>query len=197
MPAILILAAGASSRMRGADKLLMDVDGAPCLRVMAERAIATGMEVFVTLPPDCPSREAALSGLSLTIIKVADAALGMGHSIAAGVSALPCNASGVIIQPADMPDIKASDMQLFMEAHSAYPNRIWRAITASGNPGHPVLFPAAQFAALKELRGDAGALSVIQANMDILYEITLKGDRARLDLDTPEEWDCYLSDRDC
>lgn len=183
--------------MRGADKLLMEVGGAPCLRVMAERAMATGMQVFVALPPDRPAREAALSGLSLTIVTVPDADLGMGHSIAAGVSALPCNASGVVIQPADMPDIKASDLQLFMEAHTAHPYRIWRATTETGNPGHPVLFPAAQFAALKELRGDAGALSVIQDNREILFEITLQGDRARLDLDTPEAWERYLSDRDC
>ncbi|MEY8883253.1 NTP transferase domain-containing protein [Donghicola sp. XS_ASV15] len=194
-PAILILAAGASSRMGEADKLLMKLDGVPCLRIMAERAVATGMRVLVTVPADRPAREAALSGLSVTIVPVRDAAGGMGRSIAAGVSALPRDVTGVIIQPADMPEITTLDLQLFAKAHEAHPNRIWRAITETGSPGHPVLFPAALFSALTALRGDEGARSVIQNHENNLQGITLGGERARLDLDTPEAWERYLSDR--
>ena len=42
---ILLLAAGASARMRGVDKLLQEVDGAALLRVMARRAAKAGQTI--------------------------------------------------------------------------------------------------------------------------------------------------------
>ena len=45
---ILILAAGASSRMRGADKLLQPIDGIPQIARIAKAAIAT-YEPFMSL----------------------------------------------------------------------------------------------------------------------------------------------------
>lgn len=48
---ILILAGGASSRMRGADKLLERIDGQQQLARIAQAARATGLPVRVALPP--------------------------------------------------------------------------------------------------------------------------------------------------
>ncbi|MEM9524908.1 MAG: nucleotidyltransferase family protein, partial [Pseudomonadota bacterium] len=48
--------------MRGRDKLLELVDGAPLLRMLASRALATGLPVWVVLPPARTARQAALEG---------------------------------------------------------------------------------------------------------------------------------------
>ncbi|HLQ19463.1 MAG TPA: NTP transferase domain-containing protein, partial [Tabrizicola sp.] len=48
---ILVLAAGASSRMRGRDKLLQPVKGRPILRYVTETALAAAAPVLVALPP--------------------------------------------------------------------------------------------------------------------------------------------------
>ncbi|OZB13387.1 MAG: hypothetical protein B7X55_13005, partial [Rhodobacterales bacterium 34-62-10] len=100
--AILILAAGASSRMRGGDKLLEEVAGQPLLRVMLERALAVAQgPVVCTLPgPDHP-RSSCLAGLSVTSVFVLDAAEGMVASIRGGVTALPQGWGAVMILPAD------------------------------------------------------------------------------------------------
>ena len=71
---ILIPAAGASSRMRGADKLMQDVGGEPALRRAARIARATGARVLVTLPeggPHATARRAGLQGLDVQAITVA------------------------------------------------------------------------------------------------------------------------------
>ena len=60
---ILLLAAGASSRMRGGDKLLERVDGVPLVRRQVLAALATGCEVVVCLPDSTGPRFAALDGL--------------------------------------------------------------------------------------------------------------------------------------
>ncbi|MFD1808925.1 NTP transferase domain-containing protein [Gemmobacter lanyuensis] len=51
---ILILAAGAASRMRGGDKMLEQVAGVPQLRRIVNAACATGAPVRVALPRTGP-----------------------------------------------------------------------------------------------------------------------------------------------
>ena len=109
-PEILILAAGSSSRMRGADKLLEEIEGDPLLTRSARVALATGCPVTVTLPPDRPARLAALQGLAVTPIIVTDAARGMAASLIAGLRALPA-ASPVLMVLADLPDLTTEDLQ--------------------------------------------------------------------------------------
>ena len=179
--------------MRGADKLLMNVDRAPCLRVMAERALAAGLQVRVALPPDRPARKDALLGLPVSLVDVPDAALGMGHSIKAGIRALPDHITGAIILPADMPDLETADLVRFAELHSQEPDTIWRATDGRGTMGHPVVFPKNLFPELSELTGDDGAKSVIKRNFGRLKTVVLEGQKATLDLDTPEAWEAYYS----
>jgi molybdenum cofactor cytidylyltransferase len=186
-PAILILAGGASSRMRGADKLLELVDGTALLHRITEMALATGARVIVALPPASPARRAALQGLAAQQVEVADASLGMSASIRAGVRAAR-GSSGVMILPADMPGLEADDLALLIAAFDQQPLRIWRATSADGRPGHPVIFPADMFADLAALAGDTGARPVLLAHASRLSLIALPQDHAITDLDTPEAW---------
>tara|TARA_R110000868_G_scaffold213257_1_gene463160 strand:+ start:16472 stop:17065 length:594 start_codon:yes stop_codon:yes gene_type:complete len=191
--AVLLLAAGASSRMRGRDKLTERIDGESLLRRMSNRAIASDLgPVVVTLPdPDHP-RVAEVDGLKLRPVYVPDAAEGMAASIRAGVAALPPETQAVIILPADMPDLTAQDLQTL--AHARRPGVILRG--ASGQrPGHPVLFPAEFFGALRHLRGDQGARPVIAAHAERSELVPLPGEHALTDLDTPEAWDSWRAAR--
>ena len=86
--AIVVLAAGASRRMQGRDKLMEDVDGMPLLRRSVMRALATGCKVLVALPATPHARYATLEGLDVAAIPVPDAAEGMNASLRAGLRAL-------------------------------------------------------------------------------------------------------------
>lgn len=187
-PLALICAAGASSRMRGTDKLLQEVAGMPVLRHAAAAARAAGMPVAVALPVAGPwraARLAALEGLELTPLPVPEAAEGMAASIRAGVAAAG-SAPGIMVLLADMPEIGAAEMAAVRAGWSGDPDRIARATAADGRPGHPVLFPRRLFPRLATLTGDAGARAVL-AGEDVLA-IPLPGHRALTDLDTPEDW---------
>ena len=185
--AILILAAGQSARMRGADKLMQDVGGNPALHHIISEALASGLPVWVTVPAaDHPRADVIPKGA--IPVPVPDARDGMAASIRTGVAALPDTCMAVMIVPADMPDLTSHD---FAElARQFYPDvaPIVRATTQDGQPGHPVLFPRDLFKALKRLSGDNGAASVLQAEKDRVQTVSLMGDRAILDLDTPEDW---------
>ena len=192
--AILILAAGAATRMRGGDKLLEMVEGQPLLHVMATRALAVAQgPVLCTLPaPDHP-RAACLDGIALTRVIVADAAEGMGASIRAGVGALPPGCEAVMILPADMPDLDSDDLRRMQEAWQARPDAILRAVDRDGTPGHPVIFPADLLPALAACAGDTGARGVLRDHAARIVTIPLPDHHATTDLDTPEAWAAWRS----
>jgi CTP:molybdopterin cytidylyltransferase MocA len=184
---ILILAAGASSRMRGADKLLEPVEGGQLLRQIAAQALRTGRDVVVTLAKDRPARGAALAGLDVRQVAVPQAQDGMSASLREGIAAIPPD-HGVLVLLADMPEIDADDLKAMLWAYDQAPGHIHRGTAADGRPGHPVLFPAWARAELLALTGDAGAKPVLEAHRPNIRLVPLPGTHAITDLDTPEDW---------
>ena len=175
---ILILAAGASSRMRGADKLVQPVNDMPMLRHIATVALATGCPVTVTLPPDATARLAALEGLQLNLVPVPDASEGMSRSLV----------------HADMPGFTTAALQGLVEQFQSDPTRILRGGTMDGQPGHPAIFPHDLWPALERVTGDEGGRSVLQRNKGRVRVIPLPGQMSVLDLDTPEDWAAWQGD---
>lgn len=185
--AILILAAGQSRRMRGADKMLELVDGQPLIRRQVQMAIAAGLPVWVALPPDRPLRVAAIADLAVRQLPVQDADLGISKSIIAGNAAIPAGYD-LLLWLADLPEIETSDLKAILFAAKAAPNAIVRATTGAGKPGHPVYFPASMRGELARLTGDDGARDVLKRHLAATVFVPLPDERALTDLDTPEDW---------
>lgn len=185
----LLLAAGQSTRMQGRDKLLEQVQGQPVLALLANRALAVG-PVYATLPaPDHP-RCAVLPAGAVPVI-VQGAHLGMSASLRAGIAALPENTTGVIILPADMPDITTQDLAAIRQHALITRAPIIRATTPDGQFGHPAYFAASQFPRFAALTGDRGGAVLFKGMEAQTRTVILQGDRAVLDLDTPEDWAAY------
>ena len=145
---VILLAAGASTRMRGRDKLMEDLGGQPLLRHQARLAQSIG-PVTVALPP----------------------------------------AVAAMVMLADMPELEASDLaSLAASVDLNSDTLIWRAATEDGTPGHPIIFAAALFDQLRQLSGDDGGRAVVRGAASRMQLVPLSGQRARLDLDTPEDW---------
>jgi CTP:molybdopterin cytidylyltransferase MocA len=181
---LVVLAAGRSSRMRGRDKLLEEVDGQPLIRRMARRAAQAG-PTRVVLGPDQADRRAALEGLELEVLD-APAGAGMAASIVTGVAGLN---GPVLVLLADMPEITARDLHLMLSLHAQAPDIILRAASRAGAAGHPVVFPADLLPDLSCLTGDRGARDLLQREARRVHLLPLEDDRALVDLDTPEDWD--------
>ncbi len=194
---IIIPAAGSATRMRGEDKLLRPVAGRPLLRQVAERAHAVSQDVTVMLPSYDHPRAHILQGLAVRLLDVPDRHMGMSSAIRRGVGMLSPNSKGVMILPADMPDLQEADLQMMSDAYLSAPRAMLHQATSSdGKPGHPVIFPPDCFAAMRSLTGDQGAKSVLQANAHRLRRIRLADQRAIVDLDTPEDWSRWEATKD-
>ncbi|WP_299416797.1 nucleotidyltransferase family protein [uncultured Sulfitobacter sp.] len=194
--AVLILAAGASRRMQGRDKLLEEIDGTPLLRRQTLRALGLGCEVLVALPSAPHPRYDALAGLDVVVVPVADAAEGMNASLRAGLAALPAQTKAVMLLLADMPDLTQDDLQTVLQAVDVKTDTlIWRATTSGGAMGHPVVFRASLFDDLKSLSGDSGASDVVKTYAMQTQLVALPANHARTDLDTPEAWENWRAAR--
>lgn len=186
--AAIILAAGASSRMRGADKLTMQIGGEALLRRTARIALVSkASPVIAVLGAHAEDRRAALAGLDMQVTIAPDWQSGMAHSIAAGIRQLPGQTRGALIVLSDMPALTSDLLDLLIAKFPDDPSAMLRPSNA-GLPGHPVLFGAAYFPALMRATGEDGARAVLRANREHLRVIESTDQGAFTDLDTPEAW---------
>jgi len=194
--AAIILAAGASARMRGRDKLLETVEGEPVLARTVKLAQGSCHPVLVCLPPDRPRRDKAVEALGVQVVRVENAHEGMGTSLAAGIRALPENVEEVMILVSDLPGLRPADVRSVQALAKQFPDAlIFRACDDDGRPGHPVLFRRALFEELAKLSGDAGARDVIRAHRRRMKLVALPRGHATADLDTPEDWAAWRAHR--
>ena len=168
--------------MRGRDKLMEPVEGSPLLSRQVTVAAQTGLPVTVALPPRPHPRYSIVRGAE--VLEVPDAADGMGASLATGIGHLR-EADAVLLLLGDLPEITAADLVAVLNAE-APPGAIVRGATEDGRPGHPLLIPRSAFADFEALKGDEGGQRALARHAVLL--LPLPGGRARLDLDTPEDW---------
>ncbi len=192
---ILILSAGSSTRMRGADKLLENIDGVSQLHRIAKASEENG-DTYVTLPFEGHSRETELASISVKKIYLNDKNTGMGSSISEGVKYIQNNdakVTGIIITPADMPLLDYTTIKAFFIAHPKFPQSIIQAVDDNG-PGHPVLFPRQYFEELIMLEKETGGKGIIKKSENT-KALKFEGNVATLDLDTPEDWKTWRKGR--
>ena len=183
---VLILAAGQSRRMRGTDKLLQDINGKPLLRQQIETASPIG-PVFVALGPDQGKRCAVVEKTNATPLIIPEASEGIGATLKGAVPHLP--AGPFMVMLADLVSLKTNDLQCVVSAMHEHPNHlIWRGATPNGDAGHPIIFANALRPAFATLTGDNGGETIVKPLKSQTYLHRFADERARFDLDTPEDW---------
>src|SRR6187200_399930 len=96
--ACIVLAAGRSTRMGAANKLLAEVGCKPMVRIVVETALAsTARPVLVVTGHQAAEVRAALAGLVITFVDNPDFALGLSSSLKAGIRAVPAICAGALV----------------------------------------------------------------------------------------------------
>lgn len=181
---IVILAAGASTRM-GEAKQLLDYHGKPLLRHAAEVALATLCErVIVVLGCRAPQLRQALAGLPVTIVENPDWEGGMGTSIRTGVAAAR-DLDGVILGLADQPLVSPEILDTLLRTHMESGQPIVSSQYA-GTVGVPVFFSREYFPHLLALEPAQGCKGVILKHADAA--VRLDCPEAEMDVDTPDDY---------
>jgi len=162
-PVIVLLAAGEGSRFGGA-KQLADINGEPMVRRVARVLLETDAPVLVVTGAYADDVEAVLDDLPLSIVRCEAWQLGMGNSLATGVSEIMhtfSHASAVLVALADQPLLSPLALKTMLERHRQAPDQVF-ATERDGVQGPPALFPRDCFGALAALSGAKGARALLQ-----------------------------------
>ena len=190
--AVLVLAAGRSTRMGGPNKMLADANGAPLIVHAVKAALESqAVEVVVVLGHMADqvrtAIELAIPGRSrLRFVTNPDFAEGLSTSVRTGIGALSSNADAAIVQLGDMPGVGADLLNRLIAAFSPIEGRSICVPTVAGKRGNPVLWARRFFPEMVTLSGDSGAKHLIGEHADLVCEVEMAGAAAITDIDTPE-----------
>jgi len=182
----IMLAGGRSSRF-GQPKMLLDWQGKPLIRHVAEVALAAGLDplIVVTGAVVQPIQE-ALTGLPVVFAHNPTWELGQSTSVQAGIGALPENAGGVVFLLADQPFVTATLLRELVSRHST---TLAPAIAprVMGRRANPILFDGETFPRLLELEGDTGGRAILE-HYPVEY-VEWEDANLLLDIDTPDNYE--------
>lgn len=162
-PVVVVLAAGRGSRFAGrARKLEQPLGTSSVLGTTLSHVLASHLPmVVVTTAALAETARRSVAARDIVVLPEVGSPgtlpLGMGYSIASGVSARP-DASGWLVLPGDMPMVQPAT--LLAVAHGLRHHTIAYA-QYKGQRGHPVGFAAELYSELIALEGDAGARRLI------------------------------------
>ena len=179
-PTVVVLAAGKGSRFKGpAHKLEQSLGDLSVLGSTLRNAIESHLPVVVvTTQALAASASRIVAARDVVVVPQALAALGMGHSIAAGVAAR-ADSPGWLLLPGDMPMVRPATMLAVAAALENHPVAYAQHL---GRQGHPVGFAAELYSELMMLSGDEGARRIVARYPAIGVDVDDPG--ALLDLDT-------------
>ncbi len=190
--AALIMAAGRSSRMGGANKLLTEVEGLPMVARAVEAALASkARPVVVVTGHDAARVRAAIGDRPVTVVDNPSYASGMASSLKAGLMALPVEIDGALVCLGDMPRIGPRVLDRLVEAFNPLEGRAICVPVWEGKRGNPVLWAKSLFPEMASLAGDVGARHLIGQYAELVAEVAMPDDSILVDIDTPEALAIY------
>ena len=162
--ALLLLAAGASTRM-GRPKQLLPYHGRTLLRHAAETAVASGCAPRVLVAGALYSELLPeVAGLDFSVVRNDVWASGMGSSIVAGLTALEAHhpaLAAVVVMLCDQPLLTADIIQQLKQQFFSTGQPVV-ATAYAGIRGVPALFSRTTFAELRTLAGATGARDLLR-----------------------------------
>lgn len=185
---IIVLAAGASTRMQE-PKQLLEFEGKTLLRRAVETAISTNCKpVVVVLGANFNETLAEIKDLPVDVCHNNDWRKGLSSSLQCGLKNmlnLNPNLDAFIATLADQPYISANHLQDFIKRFQQTTNPLIAAKYNETN-GVPALFGKQIFNEFKEISGDKGAKMILKKHQDTLISIDLP--EAAHDIDTRQDY---------
>jgi molybdenum cofactor cytidylyltransferase len=186
----LIMAAGRSERFDPTgerSKLLADIDGMPTLGLSISSMTAVLDDVIVVVRRGIQREaiERIVKAFGAHSVICEDAASGMGHSIAWGISQAQAlyDPRAIVIGLADMPLVSSMTISALV-SHIREPHEI-AVPRFNGDWGNPVAFGSDHFEALGRLSGDRGARSIIEKKTPLFVDVDDAG--ILQDIDTVQD----------
>jgi CTP:molybdopterin cytidylyltransferase MocA len=193
MPAAVILAAGASTRMGSPKALLPDPEGRPFVARIARTFAEAGIDRIVVVTGQ--QHDGIVGALTADAppvmprcVRNPDPSRGQLSSLWVGLEAAAGqDADAVLVTLVDVPMVRASTVRAVVEAWQRTGAPIVRPAIGDRH-GHPVLFDRAVFDDLRGAPLEHGAKMVVRAYADRIVNVTVDDEGSLADVDTPADY---------
>lgn len=187
--AALVLAAGLSSRMRGANKLLLAVGQEPLIRHTVRQVLGARPRDLVVLTgyQDAAVR-AALADLPVRLHVHPRFEDGQMSSVAAGMAALSGSDDPVMVCLGDMAALRPGDYRELAQAYAHIGDKSVLVPMHQGRRGNPVMFAPACVREIAQRRGQLNCRRWIEQHPERVRVHETASDRCLIDVDTPADY---------
>lgn len=191
---IIILAAGASRRMNGRQKQLLEIEGKTLLRNAFETADASVCHpIFIVLGANAEKIKSEIADADAHIIINKNWEKGLSSSIKIGIENLSeqnPNLSAICIMLCDQPLITTKIIDDLAAVYKKT-DKLIVACKYQETIGVPAIFSSEIFGELCEIKGDKGARDILEKYAETLE--TIEVPEAALDIDTPADFQKLLT----
>jgi molybdenum cofactor cytidylyltransferase len=193
--AIVILAAGASSRM-GKPKSLLDWNGNTLLEFQIKKYFAEFDSIYVVLGSEMQLIKQRIETNKAVFLEFQNWKEGMSSSIAFAVKTLKNRGfEKIIFTPVDQPFVSAKHLVSLLEKQTSSNKGIVQSKSLEDWKGIPVLFCSQYFDELAHLSGDQGAKTLVMSHSNDLTYVEADSSHALMDMDDSETYQKALSIR--
>ncbi|WP_242205753.1 nucleotidyltransferase family protein [Aestuariivivens insulae] len=187
--ALVILAAGASTRMGTPKQLLQWGEYSLILHTIKTALKTKSKEIIVVLGANYAIIKKEIEHLPITILDHKQWAQGLASSIAFAsnyVKQQTIKPDGLLITLADQPLVSSEYLNTLISNFSTGKKQIIATFYQNGTQGVPVLFDASYLVQLSQLKGDLGAKALLKKNQ--VFVKILNCAFKNVDLDTLEDY---------
>jgi len=190
----IVLAAGESKRM-GKTKQLLHVGGKPLLQHILDRIHQTEVdEIILVLGHEAEQIQKTISIFGAKVVLNPGYRQGMITSIREGLQALDPRSEAFFIILGDQPGIEPGVYSLLIrEFRNRFPQKTIFLPAYKGKRGHPALFSVKHRHEASRVEGDRGFREVLEMVPQEVFQVEIESESIVHDLDTPEQYQNYIS----
>ena len=197
MISAILLAAGESSRMKGENKLIKEINGTPLINYAVKNILGSAIDELVIVLGHEKSliKNIIKENKKIKFIYNKDYKLGVASSIKKGVSNITKSTEAFFICLGDMPNINQNIYNKLIKTRRYYnkklsPEKRKEIIipTYEKKDGNPVLFSKFMKEKVMNINGDFGAKKIVEMNKDKILYVPIKNSGVTLDFDTKADF---------
>jgi CTP:molybdopterin cytidylyltransferase MocA len=192
--AVLILAAGMSSRM-GQQKALLTIGGETIIERLVSVFHQNDVKVFIVTGYHGQYIVQALKNQEVTVVENPNYELGMFTSVQAGVRALQPAIEAFFVMPVDIPLVKSETIKSLINEHNQNPGKIIYPVFG-GTRGHPPLIPGNLVTVIVNWSKDGNLRDVLISYSNPALEVEVNDKGILIDIDTLEDYESLLKSLD-
>lgn len=186
----ILLAAGASRRMSGHNKLLLPLAGKTIIAHTVDHLLQSKAgEVIVVLGHEAEAVQRALSDRKVVFTTNSRFNQGLSTSIIAGLQVASKSAQGFLISLADQPLVTFAELNLLIQCFVSAGRYSIVAPSYRGQRGNPVIFHRIHLPDMLAISGDAGCKAILAQHPQHILDVEMQTDHILCDVDTPEAYE--------